>query len=230
MVNVGSEKTVVVIDDDVATFKGISRIARQAGFNTEAFPDCLDFSRWLDAHAADASVASRSYCLVIDVKSLLPDAEWHSNPHIRSIPKLCVGTPVAISTMGQVMNGFECEFIRKPFTLDAIQMHIEDALARYASNASETFDNKRIIEMFALLTKREHEVAALVGSGSSNLDIAAVLGITLKTVKAHRAKVMEKTAASTIADFVRKYERYRQAVLKTEGASLMRSGKHKVVS
>lgn len=230
MVNSGSVRTVVVIDDDVATFKGVARIAKEASFVAAAFPDCWHFAKWLMGNASDDQALSGSFCLVIDAKSMLPDPDWHSNSLIRSIPKICIGTPTAISSMGQMMNGFDGEFIRKPFTLDSIRMHIEDALARSASKASEEFDNRSMLQMFALLTKREHEVAALVGSGSANLEIAAVLGITLKTVKAHRAKVMEKTSSSTIADFVRKYERYRQAVLKLEGASPRRAGRNKVGS
>lgn len=223
MVNAEPGRTVVVIDGDVATFKGISRIAGQAGFAAIAFPDCRSFAGWLDARAAGDSLASSAYCLVIDVRSLPPDAEWNANEHIRPIPRICIGTPAASSSMGKLMNAFQGEFVSKPFTLASIRARIEDAFTRYASMVSEESENRNAIGTFALLTNREHEVAALVGKGCSNLEIAGMLGITLKTVKAHRAKVMEKTRAGTIADFVRRYERYRQAALKADDASSVRA-------
>jgi len=210
---------VAVIDEDMATFKGISRVARQAGFISESFPDCRSFA---DSINSDAP-ASRPLCLVIDVRSLPSDQEWYTDEHVRTIPKICVGTPAATTSMGQLLNLFQGEFIRKPFKLESIRAHIQDAFARHTSLASEESENRSVMAMFELLTKREQEVAKLVGSGSSNLEIGGMLGITLKTVKAHRAKVMEKTRSRTIADFVRKYERYRQAALKLEDGSHMRS-------
>lgn len=216
MVKEASAGMVVVIDEDMATLKGISRIAAEAGFAARAFPDCRSFAEWLDAHAQDEAVTSRSFCLLVDVRSLPAEAAWYANEHIRTIPKLCIGTPAATAAAGQLLNLFQGEFVRKPFTLSSIRTQIQDAFARHASLASEESESRGVLAMFALLTKREHEVAGLVGSGSSNLDIADVLGITLKTVKAHRAKVMEKTRSNTIADFVRKFERYRQASLKLE--------------
>lgn len=220
MVNAVSAGTVAVIDEDMATFKGISRIARQAGFIAESFPDCRSFANSINSHMS----ASSPSCLVVDVRSLPSDQEWYSNEYVRAIPKICIGTPAATTSMGQLLNLLQGEFVRKPFTLESIRAHIQDAFARHASLASEEAENRSVMAMFERLTKREQEVAELVGSGSSNLEIGGVLGITLKTVKAHRAKVMEKTCSSTIADFVRKFERYRQAAIRQEDGSPMRSG------
>ncbi|MDZ4202606.1 MAG: LuxR C-terminal-related transcriptional regulator [Gallionella sp.] len=216
---------VVVIDEDMATLKGILRIASEAGFAARAFSDCRGFAEWINTHASDDAVASRSFCLVVDVRSLPSEAAWYANEHIRTIPKICIGTPAATAATGQLLNLFQGEFVRKPFTLLSIRAQIQDAFARHASLASEELQSRGVLAMFTLLTKREHEVAGLVGSGSSNLDIAQILGITLKTVKAHRAKVMKKTRSSTIADFVRKFERYRQANLKLEDGALSRDGR-----
>ncbi|MBI5005792.1 MAG: hypothetical protein HZB95_01580 [Nitrosomonadales bacterium] len=221
--NAEPARTVVVIDGDVATFKGIARIARRAGFDALAFPDCRSLAGWLGARAAGDPVAFGAFCLVIDVRSLPPDAEWYADEHIRPIPRICIGTPAANSAMGQLMDSFQGEFVRKPFTLESIRVQIEDAFARHASRVSEESENRSAIGTFALLTNREHEVAALVGKGCSNLEIAGMLGITLKTVKAHRAKVMEKTQSGTIADFVRRYERYRQAALRSAETSPVRA-------
>lgn len=206
----------IVIDEDLASYKGILRVAGEAGFSARAFPDCQGFAEWIDTHALDDAVASRSFCLVVDVRSLPAEAAWYANEHIRTIPKICIGTPAATAATGQLLNLFQGEFVRKPFTLSSIRAQIQGAFSRHASLASEESANRDVLAMFALLTKREHEVASLVGSGSSNLEVADVLGITLKTVKAHRAKVMEKTRSNTIADFVRKFERFKQASQKLE--------------
>ncbi|MDO8926196.1 MAG: LuxR C-terminal-related transcriptional regulator [Sideroxyarcus sp.] len=220
-------RVVVVIDGDAATFKGIARIAGQAGFAAMTFPDCWSLAKWLNARAGGDPVASGAFCLVIDVRSLPPDAEWYASEHIRPIPKICVGTPAANSSTGQLMNSFQGEFVRKPFTLESIRVQIEAAFTRYANKVSEESEDRSAVGTFALLTNREHEVAVLVGRGCANLEIAGMLGITLKTVKAHRAKVMEKTQSGTIADFVRRYERYRQAARKIEEVSPVRADRNK---
>lgn len=223
MVNAASAGMVVVIDDDPAIFKGIARVAKQAGFVAESLPNCQSLANWIDLRAPLYGPC----CLVVDVRSLPSDPEWYSNEYVRTIPKICVGTHTATMAMGPLLNSFQGQFVRKPFTLAAILAHIQDAFALHASLASVESENRSVVAMFALLTQREHEVAKLVGSGSSNLDIAGALEITLKTVKAHRAKVMKKTQSGTIADFVRKFERYRQAALKLENGSPMRSGRPK---
>lgn len=219
MLNAGLNRTVAVIDGDIATCKGLTRIGKEADFSVTPFPDCKSLAKWLDEQVRTAVPAYKALCLVVDVRSLIADADWCADENIQNLPKICVGTPAAMSALGGQMNAFQGEYCRKPFTLNTIQAQIETAFDRYADRLSAVTEGRNLIALFGKLTAREMEVAGLVGSGRANLEIAALMGITLKTVKAHRAKVMEKTGSNTIADFVRKYERYLHAVRGRNNAS-----------
>ncbi|MBY0466948.1 MAG: LuxR C-terminal-related transcriptional regulator [Burkholderiales bacterium] len=217
-------RLVVVIDDDMATFKALTRLGPQGDYVTQAFPSSWVFAQWLDG-LGTASVTARPMCLVIDAGALASDVSWYLNEHISLVPKICIGLPATTAPLAHLMNAFEGDFIRKPFTLARISASIDAAFARHALLAESSRHSQALLALFALLSPREQEVAQLVGAGLANLDIAQALGITLKTVKAHRAKVMGKTQSVTIAEFVGKHNQYRDILAKrhharpTEGGS-----------
>lgn len=209
-----SDRTVIVIDDDVATFKALSRLGPQGDYTTKSFACCWDFAQWIKGPASDVHDAGLTMCLVIDAKALVADVSWYVNERISLIPKICIGLPAATAPLSHLMNSFEGEFIRKPFTLAKISGSIEAAFSRHARRVESMRQAKEVQSLFALLSPRELEVAHLVGAGLPNLDIAQALGITLKTVKAHRAKVMGKTQSGTIAEFVGKHNQYTETLAK----------------
>lgn len=224
MPNLTSDRLVVVIDDDVATFKALTRLGRQASYHTRAFSNCWEFSQWLKGNGCDAQVAASPMCLVIDAGALASDVSWYVNECISQIPKICIGLPATTAPLAHLMNTFEGEFIRKPFTLARISSGIEAAFVRHAQIAQTARRVRAVVDVFALLSPRETEVANLVGAGLANADIAQTLGITLKTVKAHRAKVMGKTASSTIAEYVGKHNQYREILAKRSNVSAAQVG------
>jgi FixJ family two-component response regulator len=207
-----SDRLVVVIDDDIATFKALTRLGPAGAYVTQAFSSCWEFAQWVKDIGPDSPAATVPMCLVIDAKALVSDVSWYVNEHISQVPKICIGLPATTAPLAHLMNSFEGEFIRKPFTLGRIGSSIEAAFVRHAQMAQSSRQDRVVLNGFALLTPRELEVARLVGAGLANLDIAQALGITLKTVKAHRAKVMGKTASATIAEFVGKHNQYRDIV------------------
>jgi FixJ family two-component response regulator len=107
--------------------------------------------------------------------------------------------PMAVSTMkkGAV------DFIEKPFDQDALKALVERMLADARAQASET-ERRRLSEaLMARLTAREQQVLERIVAGRLNKQIADDLGISIKTVEAHRANIMDKLNANTVADLMR---------------------------
>jgi len=95
------------------------------------------------------------------------------------------------------------DFIEKPFNDEVLL----DAIRRAVNSAEQQRSSKALVAdlaaRFANLTPREHEVMDMVTAGQSNKEIANALGVSAKTVEAHRARVMEKMQASSLAELVR---------------------------
>ncbi len=107
--------------------------------------------------------------------------------------------PMAVSTMkkGAV------DFIEKPFDQDALKTLVERMLGEARARASES-ERRRISEaLVAKLTPREQQVLERIVAGRLNKQIADDLGISIKTVEAHRANIMDKLNANTVADLMR---------------------------
>ncbi|MGH6624632.1 MAG: response regulator transcription factor [Burkholderiaceae bacterium] len=107
--------------------------------------------------------------------------------------------PMAVSTMkkGAV------DFLEKPFDQASLKDLVERMLAEARQRASET-ERKRISEtLIAKLTPREQQVLERIVAGRLNKQIADDLGISIKTVEAHRANIMDKLKANTVADLMR---------------------------
>lgn len=199
--------TVFVIDEDPAIYKALCRIGKLEGFSAESFPDSRSFFAWLEVASASHVLNEHSICLVLDAKALVADVDWYTNELVRSIPKICIGIPEEVKSIIEMLTVLEGQFIRRPFTLDELKQCVAMALVRYAAIVRDTQENFLISEHFSKLSGRENEVFNLVAQGRTNQEISDLLGISIKTVKAHRSKVMKKTQSRTIADLVRNYEK-----------------------
>ncbi|HQR19682.1 MAG TPA: response regulator [Burkholderiaceae bacterium] len=107
--------------------------------------------------------------------------------------------PMAVSTMkkGAV------DFIEKPFDQTALKSLVERMLGEARSRATES-EHRRLSEaLMARLTPREQQVLERIVAGRLNKQIADDLGISIKTVEAHRANIMDKLNANTVADLMR---------------------------
>ncbi len=101
------------------------------------------------------------------------------------------------------MKGGAVDFIEKPFNDELLLDSIRDALNLDDRQRSEQAERAEVAARLAQLTPREMEVMAMVTDGKSNKEIASELGVSAKTVEAHRARVMEKMDASSLADLVK---------------------------
>jgi FixJ family two-component response regulator len=194
--------TVVVIDDDASVRGAIRRLLQSVGLQVEAFESVNAF--------VAAALPTGPGCLVLDVRlpgrSGLEFQAELAAAQVR-LPVIFITGHGDVQMSVRAMKAGAVEFLTKPFRdqdlLDAIQLALARDRARLASEAglAELRDRE------AGLTAREREVMAQVVSGQVNKRIAAELGVSEVTVKAHRGQVMRKMAARSVAELVRMSDR-----------------------
>lgn len=192
------DAVVYVIDDDEAIREALSGLLRSVGLKMLGFGSPREF---LAHHRADAPS-----CLVLDVR--LPGASGlefqreltNAREHI---PIIFITGHGDIPMSVRAMKAGAVEFLPKPFRdqdlLDAIQSALAADRARRQQDRALTDLRCRL----ASLTERERQVMAILVQGQLNKQIGAVLGTTESTVKAHRAQIMRKMQATTLADLIR---------------------------
>ena len=103
----------------------------------------------------------------------------------------------------RAMKAGATDFIEKPFNDELLLDSIRNALLLDGNQRDQQAELAELAGRLALLTPREHEVMDMVTQGKSNKEIARALDVSAKTVEAHRAKVMEKMQAKSLAALVR---------------------------
>jgi FixJ family two-component response regulator len=194
--------TVCIVDDDSAVLKSLARLLRSARLNVMAFGSPQEFLERHDPRAPG--------CLVLDLAMPgLNGLELQAALTVKGsdIPIIFLTGHGDIPTSVQAMKRGALDFLTKPVNdgdlLKAVQVAIEkDRIARLASAELENIQAR-----LDSLTPREREVLTHVVSGQLNKQTAADLGIVEKTIKIHRARVMEKMKVQSVAELVRLAER-----------------------
>lgn len=193
-----SPATVYVVDDDPMVLRSVGRVLRSAGFEVETFPSGQAFL----AHPPAAGPS----CVVLDVR--MPgltglDLQEALSARKRPVAIVFISGASDIPSSVRAMKAGAVDFLTKPYSPDELLDAVRRAIARNASERAVHARAAAIAGRVETLTPREAEVLSLVVSGRLNKQIAGTMGITEKTVKVHRARVMAKMQADSVAELVR---------------------------
>src|SRR5579872_5945384 len=190
--------TVFVVDDDEGVRNSLRFLLKSVGLATRALPSAAEF--------LEVYKPSQPGCLVLDVRMPgMRGLELQQQLNLRGavIPVIFItghgDIPMAVEAMQQ--GAFD--FLQKPFRDQDLIERIQRALTRDKASRAELSERSRGRVRLASLTPREREVLGLVTSGKPNKIMAAELGVSQRTVEIHRARVMEKMQASSLAQLVR---------------------------
>lgn len=190
--------TIFLVDDDASVRKSLSRLLRAAGLQVEVFSCAEDF------------LAREPYpgigCLLLDVQ--LPgldglDLQKRLNAAGHALPIVFLTAHGDIPMSVRGMKGGAVNFLTKPVDETDLLSAIEDALALHRERRAEQSRGETYRARLGTLSERELEVLRHVLAGQLNKQIAVDLGIVEKTVKVHRARVMQKLAVGSVAELVR---------------------------
>ena len=146
-------------------------------------------------------------CLVLDVRlpgMSGPELQDYLRREAIEIPIVFVSAHGDVPTAVNALKGGAVDFIQKPFDYRDAVAAVRRALERDAHDRERRARREQLAERLAALTERERGVLQRVVEGKANKVIAAELDISVKTVEAHRAKVMEKMAADSVAELVQR--------------------------
>ncbi len=196
------KEMVFVVDDDPAVCTALKRLIRSVGIEALTFTSGGDFLR-----ATRPDVPS---CLVLDVR--LPDLSGLNLQEKLTAAK--VDLPIIFITghgdipmTVRAMKGGALEFLTKPVKEQDLLEAIQRGIERHRHQLAQRAEACELQRRYDSLTPREREVFPLVTSGLLNKQIAAELGASEKTIKIHRAQVMHKMKAESLAHLVRIAER-----------------------
>jgi FixJ family two-component response regulator len=193
---------VFVVDDDPSVRRSLTRLIGAAGHAVEAFASAREFLA-REPHPG-------SCCLVLDVR--MPgltglDLQEALASAGRRMSIVFVTGHGSISMSVKAMKGGAVDFLTKPLDVQDLLAAVQRALAKDLRDRAAEARLVSIQERVKTLTLRETEVFALVVTGMLNKQIAAELGVGEKTIKVHRARVMEKMQAGSVAELVRLADR-----------------------
>ena len=193
----GGEATVFVVDDDESVRTSTERLVRSMGYAVRTFASAKEF---LD-HAAVQGPG----CLVLDVRLPGADGLDLQAELVRTglqIPIIFMTGHGSIPLTVRAMKAGAVEFLTKPARPGDLQEAIRVAIERDRSAHAARQEVDAVRERYQRLTPREREVLARVVAGQLNKQIAFDLATSERTVKFHRAHMMEKMAAGSVAELV----------------------------
>ena len=194
---------VFVVDDDPSVRRSLTRLLASAGHTVEAFASAKEFLA-REPHAGPC-------CLVLDVR--MPglnglDLQETLAATGRRMSIVFVTGHVDVPMSVRAMKRGATDLLTKPVDDKDLLAAIHRCLAKDVEDLGEEARVADVRKRVKLLSPRETEVFALVVTGMLNKQIAAALGISEKTIKVHRARVMDKMQARSVAELVRLADRF----------------------
>jgi two-component system response regulator FixJ len=189
---------VYVVDDDPAMRSSLRWLIESVGLTVRT---CASAQEFLSTYQA-----TDPGCLVLDVR--MPgmsglDLQAELGQRKIHIPILIITGYAEVPLAVRAMKAGAFDFIEKPFSDQTLLDRIRAAVAHDEVLRRRRTARRKIEELLSFLTPREHDVLNRVVTGKSNKVIAFELSLSTKTVEVHRAHVMEKLKADSLADLIR---------------------------
>ena len=192
------EATVFIVDDDQAVRESLADLMDSVDIKVETFATANDF---LSSYSAD-SIG----CLILDIR--MPgmsglELQQELNRREALIPVILITGHGDVPMAVQAMRQGALDFLQKPFRDQELLDRVNHALQssnHHSDNQQQTQSVKNHIQE---LTPREHQVMEMIIEGKANKVIALDLGLSQRTIEVHRANVMHKLQARSLADLVR---------------------------
>ena len=186
------------MDDDLEVRESLRRLVASVGLAIESYSTAQDFLDNIDA--------GRSGCVIADVRMPgLSGLELQEKLAERNslLPVIILTGYGEVPTAVRAMKQGAFDFIEKPYSSQRVLDAVQQALESNRQAAEDHEERSRMARLLATLTPREREVMNLVVAGTTNRVIAAHLGLQQKTIEFHRARVMKKMGADSVADLIR---------------------------
>lgn len=193
-----TETFIYVVDDEPAIRDSLAMLLRSVGLAAKTFPSAAAF-------LAESDGATGG-CLLADVRMPgMSGLELQEALRAKgsTLPIIVITGHGDIGMAVRAMKAGAADFIEKPFNDQVLLDAVHRALQSRTSNAPQATQRAEIKARIETLTPREREVLLLVAEGRPNKVVATRLGLSTRTVEVHRAKVMEKMQARSLAELVR---------------------------
>lgn len=193
-----STAMVFVIDDDASMRKSLERLLDAAEYKAEVFKSASEFLA-RSAHPGPS-------CVIVDVR--MPeltgmDLQTALIEGGREEQLVFITGHGDVPMCAQAMKAGAVDFLPKPFKPQQLLKSVERALTRSAEQRRRAFEKDQARALLDWLTPREYEVMQLVATGMLNKQVGGELGMAEKTVKTHRAHVMQKLRITSVAELMR---------------------------
>ena len=192
------ETTVYVVDDDPSVRAGLSRLLQSMGLTVKTFASAREF--------LEQAVSEEPGCLIVDLRMpAVNGLELQEQLMTRNLnlPVIFLTGYGTVPASVRAMKRGAVDFLEKPVDDQVLLDAIYQALEKDRGNRHKQAEVKAIQDRLTSLTPREYEVLTLIITGMINKQAASELGTTEKTIKVHRARIMEKMHCESLAQLVR---------------------------
>jgi FixJ family two-component response regulator len=196
------EATVYVVDDDPSVRAGLSRLLQSMGLTVKTFARALEF--------LEQAVSEELGCLIVDLRMpAMNGLELQEQLMTRNLnlPVIFLTGYGTVPASVRAMKRGAVDFLEKPVDDQVLLDAIYQALEKDRENRRNQAEVKSIQDRLNSLTPREYEVFTLITAGQLNKQVAYELGTAEKTIKVHRARIMEKMHCESLAQLVRLAEK-----------------------